>query len=146
MWSGGVGMLGMLGMDGQRDQQEGQRAIRGLVLPPGGTSEPGTAAVSPTPPCSPQHYTTDADGLCTRLIKPKLMEGTVAAQDEFSRSEWPCHPLPSSALLGTPSTPSLPLLPPAGGWALNMKDLKLLQIIGKGEFGGEPAVPSLWWP
>ncbi|KFO65382.1 Tyrosine-protein kinase CSK, partial [Corvus brachyrhynchos] len=54
-----------------------------------------------------EHYTTDADGLCTRLIKPKLMEGTVAAQDEFSRS----------------------------GWALNMKDLKLLQIIGKGEFG-----------
>ncbi|KFU92401.1 Tyrosine-protein kinase CSK, partial [Chaetura pelagica] len=52
-------------------------------------------------------YTTDADGLCTRLIKPKVMEGTVAAQDEFSRS----------------------------GWALNMKDLKLLQIIGKGEFG-----------
>lgn len=34
-----------------------------------------------------QHYTKDADGLCTRLIKPKLMEGTVAAQDEFSRSE-----------------------------------------------------------
>lgn len=24
-----------------------------------------------------------------------------------------------------------------GGWALNMKDLKLLQIIGKGEFGGQ---------
>uniref|UniRef100_A0A8B9IME6 Tyrosine-protein kinase n=1 Tax=Anser cygnoides TaxID=8845 RepID=A0A8B9IME6_ANSCY len=35
-----------------------------------------------------EHYTTDADGLCTRLIKPKVMEGTVAAQDEFSRSEW----------------------------------------------------------
>lgn len=34
-----------------------------------------------------QHYTKDADGLCTRLIKPKLMEGTVAAQDEFSRSK-----------------------------------------------------------
>ncbi|XP_072519400.1 tyrosine-protein kinase CSK isoform X3 [Salminus brasiliensis] len=33
-----------------------------------------------------EHYTTDADGLCTRLIKPKLMEGTVAAQDEFSRN------------------------------------------------------------
>ncbi|KAK2509971.1 hypothetical protein MC885_004342, partial [Smutsia gigantea] len=53
------------------------------------------------------HYTSDADGLCTRLIKPKVMEGTVAAQDEFFRS----------------------------GWALNMKDLKLLQTIGKGEFG-----------
>uniref|UniRef100_A0A8C7U111 Tyrosine-protein kinase n=1 Tax=Oncorhynchus mykiss TaxID=8022 RepID=A0A8C7U111_ONCMY len=34
-----------------------------------------------------EHYTKDADGLCTRLIKPKLMEGTVAAQDEFSRSK-----------------------------------------------------------
>ncbi|XP_057203271.1 tyrosine-protein kinase CSK [Triplophysa rosa] len=54
-----------------------------------------------------EHYTKDADGLCTRLIRPKLMEGTVAAQDEFSRS----------------------------GWALNRKDLKLLQSIGKGEFG-----------
>ncbi|XP_069480605.1 tyrosine-protein kinase CSK isoform X2 [Ambystoma mexicanum] len=54
-----------------------------------------------------EHYTSDADGLCTRLVKPKLMEGTVAAQDEFSRS----------------------------GWALHRKDLKLLQIIGKGEFG-----------
>ncbi|KAK2919747.1 tyrosine-protein kinase CSK isoform X1 [Channa argus] len=54
-----------------------------------------------------EHYTKDADGLCTRLIKPKLMEGTVAAQDEFSRS----------------------------GWALNRKELKLLTTIGKGEFG-----------
>lgn len=35
-----------------------------------------------------QHYTSDADGLCTRLIKPKVMEGTVAAQDEFYRSEY----------------------------------------------------------
>ncbi|KAF3854985.1 hypothetical protein F7725_023040 [Dissostichus mawsoni] len=32
-----------------------------------------------------EHYTKDADGLCTKLIKPKLEEGTVAAQDEFSR-------------------------------------------------------------
>ncbi|XP_059496208.1 tyrosine-protein kinase CSK isoform X1 [Stegostoma tigrinum] len=54
-----------------------------------------------------EHYTMDADGLCTRLITPKLMEGTVAAQDEFSRS----------------------------GWALSMRELKLLQTIGKGEFG-----------
>ncbi|KAL7980396.1 hypothetical protein Chor_014725 [Crotalus horridus] len=60
------------------------------------------------PPCKTRHhYTSDADGLCTRLMKPKVMEGTVAAQDEFSRS----------------------------GWSLNMKDLKLLQTIGKGEFG-----------
>ncbi|NXE03218.1 CSK kinase, partial [Chaetorhynchus papuensis] len=34
-----------------------------------------------------------------------------------------------------PAAPHRPLLPRAGGWALNMKDLKLLQIIGKGEFG-----------
>ncbi|XP_015683081.1 tyrosine-protein kinase CSK [Protobothrops mucrosquamatus] len=34
-----------------------------------------------------EHYTSDADGLCTRLMKPKVMEGTVAAQDEFSRSK-----------------------------------------------------------
>ncbi|XDV28429.1 hypothetical protein PO909_031746, partial [Leuciscus waleckii] len=54
-----------------------------------------------------EHYTKDADGLCTRLIKPKLMEGTVAAQDEFSRS----------------------------GWALNRRDLTLIKPIGKGEFG-----------
>lgn len=54
-----------------------------------------------------EHYTKDADGLCTRLITPKLMEGTVAALDEFSRS----------------------------GWSLVRKDLKLLQTIGKGEFG-----------
>uniref|UniRef100_A0A3Q2CLY1 non-specific protein-tyrosine kinase n=1 Tax=Cyprinodon variegatus TaxID=28743 RepID=A0A3Q2CLY1_CYPVA len=54
-----------------------------------------------------QHYTKDADGLCTKLIKPKLEEGTVAAQDEFSRS----------------------------GWSMSRKDLKLHQVIGKGEFG-----------
>ncbi|NXT71903.1 CSK kinase, partial [Chaetops frenatus] len=47
--------------------------------------------------------------------------------------EWPC-PLPGPWGL-PPAPPSLPLLPRAGGWALNMKDLKLLQIIGKGEFG-----------
>lgn len=29
-----------------------------------------------------------------------------------------------------------------GGWALNRKDLKLLQTIGKGEFGGEETFPS----
>lgn len=46
---------------------------------------------------------------------------------------------------GTPQTPPHSLFTPStptGGWALNMKDLKLLQIIGKGEFGGEPRVPS----
>lgn len=51
--------------------------------------------------------------------------------------------VPLPWLLRTPpSSPSLSPLPRAGGWALNMKDLKLLQIIGKGEFGGEPRVPS----
>lgn len=30
----------------------------------------------------------------------------------------------------------------AGGWALNRKELKLLQTIGKGEFGGEAT--HLW--
>lgn len=48
--------------------------------------------------CS-QHYTKDADGLCTRLIKPKVMEGTVAAQDEFSRSKHTLAP-PSLASVG----------------------------------------------
>lgn len=116
-----------------------------------------------------QHYTSDADGLCTRLIKPKVMEGTVAAQDEFFRSEWhptlvltclprllgivpsqrlwrppgvcthyspvgSCHPCCDCSSLST--SHYTPPLPP-GGWALNMKDLKLLQTIGKGEFGGE---------
>ncbi|XP_022435736.1 tyrosine-protein kinase CSK isoform X3 [Monodon monoceros] len=115
-----------------------------------------------------EHYTSDADGLCTRLIKPKVMEGTVAAQDEFFRSE--CHPptptphlpthlLPPGLPGTTPSwrlwephishspvcfccdprsgfsTPHSPPTPSTGGWALNMKDLKLLQTIGKGEFG-----------
>uniref|UniRef100_A0AAQ4QRG0 Tyrosine-protein kinase n=1 Tax=Gasterosteus aculeatus aculeatus TaxID=481459 RepID=A0AAQ4QRG0_GASAC len=54
-----------------------------------------------------EHYTKDSDGLCTKLIKPKLEEGTVAAQDEFSR----------------------------GGWSMSRKDLTLQQAIGKGEFG-----------
>lgn len=54
-----------------------------------------------------EHYTKDADGLCTRLLKPKVEEGAVAAQDEFSRS----------------------------GWALNRKDVVLQSVIGKGEFG-----------
>ncbi|NXA33162.1 CSK kinase, partial [Eudromia elegans] len=80
-----------------------------------------------------EHYTSDADGLCTRLIKPKVMEGTVAAQDEFSRSEWH-RPGPASSP-AAPRPPHPPPPPSAGGWALNMKDLKLLQIIGKGEFG-----------
>lgn len=140
-------------------------------------SDRGGACARLVTACSahpPQHYTSDADGLCTRLIKPKVMEGTVAAQDEFFRSE--CHPHPRSSLAYSPLASLLlpgllgaalsqrlwrppgspthsspislrklrpnpgraPLLSP-GGWALNMKDLKLLQTIGKGEFGGEQA-------
>lgn len=58
-------------------------------------------------PCALQHYTSDADGLCTRLIKPKVMEGTVAAQDEFFRSE--CHPHPCPSVAHPPPPP--PRLP-----------------------------------
>ena len=58
-------------------------------------------------PCALQHYTSDADGLCTRLIKPKVMEGTVAAQDEFFRSE--CHANPHPSLAHPPPPP--PRLP-----------------------------------
>lgn len=58
-------------------------------------------------PCALQHYTSDADGLCTRLIKPKVMEGTVAAQDEFFRSE--CHPHTHPSLAHPPPPP--PRLP-----------------------------------
>lgn len=103
----GTGLIGWARQGGQRD--------RDPPLPqlPPGLSEAlcchlvGSQSLAwpwrcpPTPEChprgssashprlSPQHYTTDADGLCTRLIKPKVMEGTVAAQDEFSRSECP---------------------------------------------------------
>lgn len=46
--------------------------------------------------------------------------------------------LPSvSALTPALASPLTDPIPPPGGWALNMKDLKLLQTIGKGEFGGE---------
>ncbi|KAG7268913.1 hypothetical protein CRUP_021808 [Coryphaenoides rupestris] len=32
------------------------------------------------------HYTENADGLCTKLMKPKLEEGTLAAKDAFCRN------------------------------------------------------------
>ncbi|KAJ3596472.1 hypothetical protein NHX12_002879 [Muraenolepis orangiensis] len=53
------------------------------------------------------HYTENADGLCTKLINPKLEEGTLAAKDAFCKS----------------------------GWALNREELQLYDSIGKGEFG-----------
>lgn len=68
----------------------------------------------PALPSPPQHYTSDADGLCTRLIKPKVMEGTVAAQDEFFRSE--CCPRPQSSLASPPPPTQAPWhCPPPGG-------------------------------
>lgn len=65
------------------------------LLPSGGQIGVVPGAGPDGLPCALQHYTSDADGLCTRLIKPKVMEGTVAAQDEFFRSE--CRPRPSVA-------------------------------------------------
>ncbi|XP_057693775.1 tyrosine-protein kinase CSK-like [Corythoichthys intestinalis] len=54
-----------------------------------------------------EHYKTNADGLCTSLVKPKLEQKTVAVQDEFLR----------------------------GGWVKNRGDLQLQKTIGQGEFG-----------
>lgn len=31
-----------------------------------------------------------------------------------------------------------------GGWSMNIKDLKLQQVIGKGEFGGESLICKLF--
>lgn len=50
----------------------------------------------------------------------------------------PCVALSVSAVVPAQAAVLLTNHPPTlGGWALNMKDLKLLQTIGKGEFGGE---------
>ncbi|XP_077372269.1 tyrosine-protein kinase CSK-like [Festucalex cinctus] len=54
-----------------------------------------------------EHYKSNSDGLCTRLINPKLEKETVAVQNEFV----------------------------SGGWVMNRKELKLLKVIGRGEFG-----------
>ncbi|XP_019712761.1 tyrosine-protein kinase CSK-like isoform X3 [Hippocampus comes] len=54
-----------------------------------------------------EHYKSKADGLCTILINPKLEKETVAVQNEFL----------------------------SGGWVMNRNELKLLKIIGRGEFG-----------
>ena len=59
-----------------------------------------------------QHYTKDADGLCTKLIEPLAKSGdnfySVSADDFKS-----------------------------GGWTINMQDLVIGEAIGKGEFGGK---------
>lgn len=86
----------------------------------------------------------------------------MAAQDEFYRSECtypkpPTHLPPHPQVSGSAPIMSLEtvqsvcpirvpvqhtLTSPTGGWALNMKELKLLQTIGKGEFGGEMEGPG----
>uniref|UniRef100_A0A2C9JDV9 Tyrosine-protein kinase n=1 Tax=Biomphalaria glabrata TaxID=6526 RepID=A0A2C9JDV9_BIOGL len=57
-----------------------------------------------------EHYKADADGLCTRLIRPVTKQGnnfvTVSMQD-FQK----------------------------GGWVINRSDLELGELIGKGDFG-----------
>ncbi|XP_059168757.1 tyrosine-protein kinase CSK-like [Physella acuta] len=57
-----------------------------------------------------QHYKKDADGLCTRLIRPLPKQGdsygTVCVQDFLN-----------------------------GGWVINRHDLQLGELIGKGDFG-----------
>nr|KAI8768231.1 tyrosine-protein kinase CSK-like [Biomphalaria glabrata] len=57
-----------------------------------------------------QHYKADADGLCTRLIRPVTKQGnnfvTVSMQD-FQK----------------------------GGWVINRSDLELGELVGKGDFG-----------
>lgn len=59
-----------------------------------------------------QHYQNDADGLCTKLIRalPKKGDsfGAVRIQD-FE----------------------------AGGWVIQKKDLQEIELIGRGEFGGD---------
>ena len=61
---------------------------------------------------SPQHYTKDADGLCTRLIQPlqKTGENFVSVSAEDFKS---------------------------GGWTVDKQDLVTGELIGKGEFGGK---------
>lgn len=57
-----------------------------------------------------EHYTDDADGLVTRLIKPVRKQGNVDII--VDQSEFVKH-----------------------GWQIEMKDLKLAEQIGKGQFG-----------
>uniref|UniRef100_A0A8C4R8W2 Tyrosine-protein kinase n=1 Tax=Eptatretus burgeri TaxID=7764 RepID=A0A8C4R8W2_EPTBU len=62
-----------------------------------------------------EHYSQDEDGLCTRLSKPKSIEGVLAAQDVFARA----------------------------GWLINQSELDLGAVIGKGEFGGKRLLLSM---
>ncbi|XP_060595161.1 tyrosine-protein kinase CSK-like isoform X3 [Ruditapes philippinarum] len=57
-----------------------------------------------------EHYTKDADGLCTKLITPLPKQGGnffSVSPEEFAK----------------------------GGWTLSLEDLKIGELIGKGEFG-----------
>ena len=64
-----------------------------------------------------QHYTKDADGLCTRLIQPLQKKGenffSVSA-DEFKK----------------------------GGWEIDKREVDTGELIGKGEFGGKIEKPG----
>ena len=60
-----------------------------------------------------QHYERDANGLCTQLRKPVAKQGNFdicVNPDEFVKE----------------------------GWSIKTKDIKMLEVIGSGDFGGEP--------
>ena len=59
-----------------------------------------------------QHYTQDADGLCTRLIQPLQKSG-----------ESYCSVAPEDFI--------------TGGWLIDKSQVTIGENIGKGEFGGK---------
>lgn len=62
--------------------------------------------------CNFQHYEQDSDGLCTKLVKPLQKKGQfefTVDPDELVRQ----------------------------GWAIKIRDLKMGEIIGRGDFGGK---------
>lgn len=67
------------------------------------------------PPFLNQHYSKDADGLCTRLIRPVAKAG-----DSF----------------GTVSIQQFR----TGGWVISKESLELGELIGKGDFGGKQKI------
>jgi len=65
-----------------------------------------------------QHYQKDADGLVSNLIKPLTRVGNVQMvvnQNDFVES----------------------------GWKIPLNDLKMQELIGKGEFSGKSSIVSL---